>query len=159
MSNNVKVELETGEIEVLLTNLEKDKFTGAEIKELYNLRWQIEVNYKHLKNNLKIESITSSKEILIKQDIYSQILVSNMLQAFINDNDKKINQDKYKNKMKTNMNMSVGINTLIYILLENNDRKRSEMMDKFCLAIEKYIIPIKSGRKSQRNNNSKKINF
>ena len=162
MSNNVKVrcvkvELETGEIEVLLTNLEKDKFTSAEIKELYNLRWQIEVNYKHLKNNLKIESITSSKEILIKQDIYSQVLVSNMLQAFINDNNEKINQGKYKNKMKTNMNMSVGIfkNTLIYILLEDNDRKRSEMIDKFCLAIEKYIIPIKLGRKSQRNNNPK----
>ena len=162
MSNNVKVrcvkvELETGEIEVLLTNLEKDKFTSAEIKELYNLRWQIEVNYKHLKNNLKIESITSSKEILIKQDIYSQVLVSNMLQAFINDNNEKINQGKYKNKMKTNMNMSVGIfkNTLIYIFLEDNDRKRSEMIDKFCLAIEKYIIPIKLGRKSQRNNNPK----
>lgn len=162
MSNNVKVrcvkvELETGEIEVLLTNLEKDKFTSAEIKELYNLRWQIEVNYKHLKSNLKIESITSSKEILIKQDIYSQVLVSNMLQAFINDNNEKINQGKYKNKMKTNMNMSVGIfkNTLIYILLEDNDRKRSEMIDKFCLAIEKYIIPIKLGRKSQRNNNPK----
>ena len=59
--------------------------------------------------------------------------------------------------MKTNMNMSVGIfkNTLIYILLEDNDRKRSEMIDKFCLAIEKYIIPIKLGRKSQRNNNPK----
>ena len=148
----VKVELETGETELLLTNLEKDKFTTDEIKELYNLRWQIEINYKHLKNNLKIENITSSKEILIKQDIYSQVLVSNMLQAFINDNNENINQEKYKNKMKTNMNMSVGIfkNTLIYILLEDNDKKRSEMMDKFCMAIEKYIIPIKPGRKNQR---------
>lgn len=161
-SNNVKVrcvkvELETGETETLLTNLEMDKFTTSEIKELYNLRWQIEVNYKHLKNNLKIESITSSKEILIKQDIYSQVLVSNMLQAFINDNNENINQEKYKNKMKTNMNMSVGIfkNTLIYILLEDNNRKRAEMMNKFSLAIEKYIIPIKPGRKNQRNSNPK----
>lgn len=114
----VKVELETGEIEILLTNLETEKFTSDEIKELYNLRWQIEINYRHL----KIENITSSKEVLIKQDIYSQVLVSNMLQAFINEN---INQTKYKNKMKTNTNMSVGIfkNTLIYILLENNEKK------------------------------------
>ena len=31
---------------------------------------------------------------------------------------------EYKNKMKTNTNMSVGIfkNTLIYILLENNEK-------------------------------------
>ena len=80
-----------------------------------------------------------------------------MLQAFINKNNKNINQTKYKNKMKTNTNMSVGIfkNTLIYILLENNEKKRSEMMDKFCLAIEKNIIPVKPGRKNKRNNNPK----
>ena len=91
---------------------------------------------------------------MIKQNIYSQVLVSNMLQAFINEN---INQTKYKNKMKINTNMFVGIfkNTLIYILLENNEKKRSEMMDKFCLAIEKYIIPVKPGRKNKRNNNPK----
>ena len=117
----VKVELEIGEIEILLTNLETEKFTSDEIKELYNRCWQIEINYRHLKNDLKIENITSSKEVFIKQDIYSQVLVSNMLQAFINEN---INQTKYKNKMKTNTNMSVGIfkNTLIYILLENNEK-------------------------------------
>ena len=34
-------------------------------------------------------------------------------------------------------------------------KKRSEMMDKFCLAIEKYIIPVKPGRKNKRNNNPK----
>ena len=62
----VKVELETGKIEILLTNLETEKFTSDEIKELYNLRWQIKINYRHLKNDLKIENITSSKEVLIK---------------------------------------------------------------------------------------------
>lgn len=121
----VKIKLDSGETEILLTNLEKNKFNKEEIKELYNLRWQIEINYRHLKNDLKIESITSSKDILIKQDIYSQVLVSNMLQAFINENDNNINQEKYKNKMKTNNNISVGVfkNTLIYILLEENSKK------------------------------------
>lgn len=153
----VKVPLDTGEIEYLLTNLEKELITKEEIKELYTSRWQIETNYRHLKNNLKIECITSSKEILIKQDIFSQVLVSNMLQAFINDNDEIINQKNYKNKMKTNSNMSVGIfkNTLIYILLEKDSLKRSKMMDKFCELLEKYVIPIKLGRKNERNNNPK----
>lgn len=153
----VKVILNTGETEVLLTNLEQNKFSKEEIKELYNYRWKIEINYKHLKNNLKIECISSSKITLIKQDIFSQVLVSNMLQAFINDNDKKIKQEKYKNPMKTNNNMSVGIfkNTLIYILLENDIKKREEMMDKFCMSLEKYILPIKKERKNPRTNNTK----
>lgn len=55
------------------------------MSKLYNLRLKIELNYKHLKNNIKIEGISSSKRILIKQDIYSQLLVANILQAYIND--------------------------------------------------------------------------
>lgn len=153
----LKKELENGELECLITNLSKEEFESEEIFELYNLRWQIEINYRHLKNNLKIECISSGKEILIKQDILSQVLVSNMLQAFINENDEKIEQQKYKNKMKTNTNLSVGIfkNTLIYIFLEENNKRRSMMMDKFCHAIEKYMVPIKKGRKNPRTNNTK----
>lgn len=153
----VKVELESGEIETLITNLGYEEFTTEEIKEMYHLRWQIEINYRYLKNNLKIENITSTKEILIKQDIYSQVLVANMLQAFINENDRKIDQKKYKNKMKTNSNMSIGIfkNTLIYILLEKNAKKRSEMMEQFSEALKKYIVPVKPGRKNPRIDNPK----
>lgn len=153
----VKIELETGEIEYLLTNLETDEFSTEDINELYNLRWKIEINYKHLKNNLKIESISSSKKILIEQDIFSQILVCNILQAFINDSDEGLQQFKYKNKIKTNNNMAIGIfkNTLIYILLEDNAEKRSQMMEKFQEAIMKYTITIKPNRRYERKNNPK----
>ena len=153
----VKITLETGETEYLITNLDKNEFSTEDINTLYNLRWKIELNYKHLKNNLKIECITSSKEQLIKQDIYSQVLVANMLQAFINDGDKTVSQLKYKNKVKINNNMAIGIfkNTLIYIFLEENDNKRVEMMEKFSEAITKYIVPIKPGRKNERKQNAK----
>lgn len=153
----IKIELETGETEYLLTNLETTKFSIEEINELYNLRWKIEINYKHLKNNVKIECISSSKKILIKQDIFSQILVCNILQAFINDSDEKLQQFKYKNKIKTNNNMAIGIlkNTLIYILLEDSADKRSEMMEKFQEAIMKYTVTIKPNRRYERKNNPK----
>lgn len=153
----VKIKLDNGEFEYLLTNLDNSDFSTLEIKELYNLRRQIEINYRHLKTNLKIESITSSKDILIKQDIYSQVLVCNMLQAFINENDQETKKYNYKYKVKTNRNMSIGIfkNTLIYILLEDDNNKRSKMMEKFSEAIKKYIIPIKPNRKNGRLNNPK----
>ena len=153
----VKIILDTGEIEYLLTNLNLNEFSTEDIKELYNLRRKIELNYKHLKNNLKIECITSSKEILIKQDIYSQVLVANMLQSFINDGNEVVSEFKYKNKVKINNNMAIGIfkNTLIYIFLEEDSNKRAEMMDKFLEAIMQYIVPIKPGRKNERNGNSK----
>lgn len=153
----VKIILSTGEVEYLLTNLSKEEFDTNEINELYNLRWKIELNYKHLKNDIKIECISSSKEILIKQDIYSQVLVANILQAFINDGDEEVSKLKYKNKMKINNNMAIGIfkNTLIYILLEENENKRSEMMDKFQEAINNFMVPVKPNRKFERKNNPK----
>lgn len=153
----VKIVLETGEIEYLITNLDKNEFSTEDINTIYNLRWKIELNYKHLKNNLKIECITSSKKQLIKQDIYSQVLVANMLQAFINDGDKTVSQLKYKNKVKINSNIAIGIfkNTLIYIFLEENGNKRSKMMEKFSEAITKYVVPIKPGRKNERKQNTK----
>lgn len=153
----VKLQLDTGEIEYILTNLDVSEFSTEEIKELYNLRWKIEINYKHLKNNVKIECITSSKELLIKQDIFSQVLVANMLQAFINDGDEIINEYKYKNRVKINNNMAIGLfkNTLIYILLEDDSSKRSEMFNKFEKTMMKYIVPIKPGRKSERKTNPK----
>lgn len=153
----VKIELPTGEIEYLLTNLNMDEFSTEEMKTLYNLRWKIEINYRHLKNNLKIECITSSKEDLIKQDIYSQVLVANMLQAFINDGDEEIQNLRYKNKMKINNNMAIGIfkNTLIYILLEEDSSQRVELMNKFQRAIEEHMVPIKPNRRSVRKINPK----
>jgi hypothetical protein len=80
-----------------------------------------------------------------------------MLQAFINDSDNKLQNYKYKNKIKTNDNMATGIfkNTLIYILLEDNNQKRDNMIEKFNEAIMKYIVPIKQNRKYPRKNNTK----
>lgn len=153
----VKIELSTGEIEYLFTNLSKEEFTKEEINELYNLRWNVETNYKHLKNNVKIECITSSKKILIEQDIYGQIYAANLLQCFINDIDGEIDQSKYKNKMKVNSNMAIGIfkNTFINIILEKNKTRRKYKMNKLMEAMQEYIIPIKRGRSYPRTNNPK----
>ena len=68
-----------------MTNLTNEEVNTDEMNKLYNLRWQIETNYHSLKESLKIETITSSIDNLIKQDIYSQMLVFNLLQAFINE--------------------------------------------------------------------------
>ena len=46
----VKIELKTGEIEILATNLTSDEFTLAELKSLYKKRWEIETGFDRLKN-------------------------------------------------------------------------------------------------------------
>lgn len=145
----LKIELET-ETEILLTNLD---FSYEEIKELYGLRWSIESAYHQLKENLKIETISSGKEVIVKQEILSQILVYNIAQSHINVAESKIKQQKYKHDMKINHNMAIGLlkDYFIYILKEDNDKKRLLLMDEFEQLILKYLCPVRKNRKFNRN--------
>jgi len=145
----IKIELET-ETEFLLTNLD---FSYEEIKELYNLRWSIESIYHQLKENLKIETISSGKEVIVKQEILSQMLVYNIAQSHINVAQEKINQEKYKHEMKINHNMAIGLlkNYFIYIIMETDVKKRLAMMDELEELILKYLIPVRKNRRYKRN--------
>jgi len=145
----VNIILNTGEIETLVTNLSKEEFSTEEICELYGMRWGIETNYHYLKESMKITNITSSKKDIILQDILSTIYVFNMLQGIQNDLESEIDQDKYKNKMKININMATGYikKYLIFILLEEEHQKRKQLMDLLDNRILKHIVPIKPNRK------------
>lgn len=151
----VKIELENGDIEYLATNLENKEVSTDEMKELYNLRWQIELNYHLLKESLKIETITSSKDELIKQDIFSQMLAYNLLQSFVEEAQKEFEKKnlKYKYEMKINKNMAVGFfkKSLIIILLENDDIKRDAMLDAMSKKMQKYVVPVRNNRTYPRN--------
>lgn len=153
----VKIENKDGERIILATNLPKDSFNYDEMIELYKLRWEIELNYHCIKESLKIETITSSNDIIIYQDIYSQMLAYNLIQAFKQDAERKIDQTKYKHQMKINMNMAVGFvkKSLIKIIIENDEKKQNEMLRLLEKKIEKYLIPIKRDRHFPRNNSKK----
>lgn len=142
----VKHALKTGEEEYLITNLKE--FSYEEIFEIYGKRWNIETLYDSLKNKLQIEKFTSSKEEIIKQDIYASTLVYNMVQTMRNEAQEKIDQKKYKHEMKVNENISIGLfkNEMIHILLEDNDSLRSRRYDELCKKLLKYRIPIRKDR-------------
>lgn len=153
----VIVDNKDGEKIILATNLSQEEINYDEIIKLYRLRWEIELNYHSLKESLKIETITSSNDIIIYQDIYSQMLVYNLIQAFKQDAEKNIDQTKYKNEMKVNMNMAVGFvkKALVKIILEEDKNKRNLMFDLLEQKIGKYIIPIKKDRHYPRNKDKK----
>ena len=104
----VNIVLPTGEVETLVTNLDKKEFSKDDIDYIYQYRWGIETNYGILKNSMKITNISSSKDGIIKQEIYSTMLVYNTLQGLVNDLENEIDQEKYKHKVKIDFNMAVG---------------------------------------------------
>ena len=142
----LKYVLKTGEEEYLITNLKE--FSYEELFEIYGKRWNIETLYNSLKNKLQIEKFISSKEEIIKQDIYASTLVYNMVQTMKNEAKEDIEQKNYKHEMKINENISIGLfkNEMIYIMLEEDEKKRLKRYDKLCKKILKYKIPIRKDR-------------
>ena len=81
----VRIRLESGEDEFLITNLPRKEFPKRKIKELYYFRWGIETSYNYLKNSIFIEEFTSKKENGIKQDFFASLWAANLTNAAIAD--------------------------------------------------------------------------
>ncbi len=107
----VKVPLPEGKEEVLITNLPSETFDSRRIAELYHMRWGIETAYETLKDRLQIENFTGTKPVLLLQDIYSTIYVSNLAEDIIRDAEAELDEkEKHrKHKMMVNRTLSIGI--------------------------------------------------
>ena len=142
----IKYILNTGEEKYLITNIED--FSYDDIVEIYKKRWGIETLYYSLKSKLQIEKFTSSNKTLIEQDVYSGVLVYNMIQTMKNEATEEIEQKKYKHEMKVNENIVIGLfkEEMIYIMLEEDEEKRLKRYDNLSKKILKYKIPIRKDR-------------
>lgn len=153
----VNIKLSTGEIETIITNLDQKDFTKEDINYLYQLRWGIETSYAYLKESMMVTNISSSKDCIIKQEIYSQMMVYNIMQSIVNDLESEIDQDKYKHKMKININMATGFvkRYLVRILVEKNKKVRKKLSDQLFDNILDNIVPVRSGRHNERKSSTK----
>ena len=153
----VNIVLPTGEVETLMTNLGEDEFTTEDINWIYQKRWGIETSYDYLKESMMITNISSSKDTIIRQEIYSQMMVYNIMQSIVNDLEEEIEQEKYKHKMKININMAVGFvkGALVKILIEDDDKKKNQLTEKLFTNILDNIVPIRENRHYKRESSIK----
>ena len=71
----IRVELDSGEIEVLITSLTDEKKYPQEIfKELYHKRWPVEVDYLFMKERLQIGNFSGKSALSVYQDFHSKVL-------------------------------------------------------------------------------------
>lgn len=156
----VNITLPTGEIETLITNLSKEEFSTEDMNELYQLRWGVETSYHELKESMQVTNISSSKDTIIKQEIYSQMFVYNVIQSICNDLSTQISQEKFKHPMKINFNMAVGFvkRFFIRILIEEDKDKKDKLVKELFDNILRNLIPIRKGRNYGRYKNRKLTN-
>ena len=150
----VKVSLQEEREEILITNLPSETFDRFQIAELYQMRWGIETAYETLKDRLQIENFTGTKPVLLLQDIYSTIYISNLAEDIIRDAEAELDEKekRRKHKMMINRTLSIGIlkNDLIYILLEKDEEKQDRLFQQIYEDISKNLVPVRPDRHYHR---------
>lgn len=149
----VSIELDTGEIEYLMTNLEVEEVPYSEMKDLYFKRWNIEKSFEILKNKLQIENIGARTENGVKQEFFACILLYNFLEDIKNqmNNDIANNKDN-KYQYKVNMNILVGTLKKNLIEIINSDLENlDEQIECLYNQIKRNLIAIKPNRKNFRD--------
>jgi hypothetical protein len=75
----IRVELPTGEVEVLMTSLlDAETYPAQEFAELYHLRWAQEESYKCFKSRVEVENWSGKSALSIRQDFHAKVLALNL---------------------------------------------------------------------------------
>ena len=99
----VRVILDTGEYEVLVTNLlDTESFPLDDFKELYFLRWGTEGFYKIIKSRLNLENFTGKTSEAVYQDFYAAVYLSGLESILIEDSNVKLSEKDTNHPQQVN---------------------------------------------------------
>lgn len=150
----LRIPLETGESEYLITNIFDPGITLAMFGELYFLRWKIETKYGELKSRLNIEAFSGNSPLAVRQDFYISVFLSNLVSIIKRDADRQIAEAtrERSSKYRYQSNRGMIINRLkahlLEFLWELGDSKR--IWEDILTAAIKTRSQIRPNRKYER---------
>ena len=158
----LKIKLESGVTETLLTSLNQKQLAIDDAGALYFKRWKVEIAYDLLKSKLELENFSGKTKVSVLQDFYATIYLSN-ISAFAAEeaNEEIANADKGKNlkhhrKASQARTISKLRDVFLSIIAERDEAKRKIMLDKLVLNIARYPIPDVPNRSAPRKSPRKK---
>lgn len=152
----IRIQLSSGEQEILLTNLMDQELDGEDFKELYFRRWGIEEKYKELKSRLQFENFTGLTEASIEQDFYASIYLANMVSLLRSEANQMIEDEdrdkKLRYRYQANTNILIGKlkDTMVILLKEDDEALRKEIFKRLIEAVKKNKTPLRPGRSYPR---------
>lgn len=148
----VRVQLPSGKIEVLMSNLwEEEGYATSEFKELYALRWGVETNINFQKNILQLEALSGLTPTSVMQDFFATVFVSNLHSLLIKEAQETIENTMRDRKypLQVNNNKAFGkIKENIIPLFANQNP--SEILKTLYSYFIRDPLPIRKNRSFPR---------
>lgn len=159
----VRVLLDTGEYEVLVTSLlDGTKYPTTEFKTLYWFRWKIETFYGILKTRLELENFTGNSVEAVRQDFFSTIFLTG-LESILTDAAQAKLDEKQNNKHRQVVNRTISFNTIKNKAFEllNSNMATTPLLEKLTALFMTSPNLERKGRSCQRKkiSASQKLDF
>ena len=149
----VKIELDSGETEYLITNIPQEIVPYDEMKSFYFSRWEIERMFNVLKNRLHIENICARTPIGVEQDIQATVFLGNVIQDVINNaNQQLTKKEKNKYEYRVNINLLCGAVKDYFLFFAYNNNISEQLRDYHYKRITNFIRQTVVAHKRDKKN-------
>lgn len=147
----VKVILDTGEVEVLMSSLIDDKqYPTRYFKQLYFYRWGVEVFFDQLKNIVQVENFTGHKPMAIYQEFYAMIFLSNLHALLLIEVEEELQEANRSRKYTHKINNNIAIGLMKYTIIELLRDQGISAWIELTQKILKHTEAVRPNRKSPR---------
>jgi hypothetical protein len=138
----IRVELSTGETEVLLTTLLSPAFTVADFAWLYGKRWGVETCFDQLKNLFKAPIFSGYSSMACRQDLWSVAIMYN-LQTILMQAAEPLLKERCKHRKRDyQINRNVSLESLKRGLKGLFISGWKSLLDSLCFLLHRFLESI-----------------
>lgn len=157
----VKVELESGDKEILCTSLtDCEKYPYSDFEQLYHYRWNEEEAYKLLKCRIELENFSGKTAKAVRQDFHAKVFLMTLCAAYAHPIEERViaefkadKDHKYGQKINHTNALAMTMDILVPTFIRKKYKEGLEAFDSLVWKTREIVRP---GRKNPRNKKPKK---
>lgn len=160
----IRVELDTGEIEVLITSMtDKQKYPQKIFKELYHKRWPVEVDYLFMKERLELGNFSGQSSLSVYQDFHAKVFAKNLTVILASPAQEAVKHESEDKKHAYQINMTQAFSKskdTLFLLFERPREIVVQLIQEIHALFRAVTEPIRPGRKFERKHKlNKRVHY
>ncbi len=163
----IRVELDTGEIEILCTSLiDTIQYPNRQFKELYHFRWNEEEAYKLLKSRIELEDFSGKTAKAVKQDFHAKIFLLTLSAAYAHPIEERVRREfkanenrRHNQKINRTNAISMTKDILVGVFIKQQYEKALKAFDDIVYNTREIIRPDRKNERKFRPKQPYSMNY
>jgi hypothetical protein len=135
----------TKKVTIATTLLDSDNYPVADISFLYFQRWQIEINFRHLKTTMQMDVLRGKSPEVVKNEFWAHILAYNLTRRLMNKSGERYKVEALRLSFKGAIQ-----HMLIWWSIPGSNNRRNPKAANLLFLISREILPDHSFRVEPR---------